>query len=839
MSLYIVTPSTSVVLIDSGSLAAGESAIVLLSSQMPPGRNVTVRDSTGYLSTPQSVIVSTTTGIFFADGTSSIQISQPYASLSFTSRSATSWNVINTFGFPLYNTVANVNSLTASTITGTTLTLGGNVSTAYFTANSLFLQSTTQVLGAAFVSTLVVGTQPSISIPYQTTPGYAAYIIGSAQIQSNAVFGGNLTVGGSAQFQSSMIVSGNLGVAQSMTVGADLTIQGNLNTIGNGIINAQTINVQSSASIVGPAIFNSNLTVQSNLQVAGTTTLATLGTSTININTLAGGFLQLGSGPILRSVTNSTGQVVASWNAPIYTPYLSTGSVQATTGATIGILQVANTISAPTVSQVVFGSANIQNNAGSLTISSVNTNTLVLSNNIVAQSFTASTLIASTIILGGSLIGVSPLSQLSTASAITSTFYTNQLSTGALVAGIIVSPAVTVSSLNVGTTITGGNAFSTLNIPSTSIVNQGGTIRTSALFTNLLTTSTISIDTGVIQSSSNIFIQAPSVSMNNAFISSLTTSTLTTSTINAGRIIVGAPVTTDFRGPSFLVSGAASTNVVVSGGPGDYLTPYFLSNVRPTGQNPAVAYTTTIGFVANQAVPPGMVVSYTANLYWASQLGSLVSIAGGPTLYGTFASDQSASGTLAQSTFQISATLFGNSAINVSFRFDYSPTVNSIDSNAVVEMNNGMLRWNYALNGTTIQNSLNDITTRNLYYYGSLTFASDPRIKEDVQDADLERCYEIINGLPLRRYKYIDSYCSTFQLADSHRLGFLATDLLPCFPKSVKVSETLFPQETSSLLTIDTSQVEMAHLGATKYLTRKVEELEAILKRLESVSNAS
>jgi hypothetical protein len=99
----------------------------------------------------------------------------------------------------------------------------------------------------------------------------------------------------------------------------------------------------------------------------------------------------------------------------------------------------------------------------------------------------------------------------------------------------------------------------------------------------------------------------------------------------------------------------------------------------------------------------------------------------------------------------------------------------------------------------------------------------------------LERCYEIINGLPLRRYKYIDSYCSTFQLADSHRLGFLATDLLPCFPKSVKVCDSLFPQ-TSSLLTIDTSQVEMAHLGATKYLTKKVEELEAILKRLDGAS---
>ena len=101
MTSYIVIASTSVVLIDSSRLTSGGSAIVLISSQMPPGRTITVRDSLGYLSSPQSIIVSTTSGISFMDGTSSLVVSQPYASMSFSSRDATTWNIINTFGFPL------------------------------------------------------------------------------------------------------------------------------------------------------------------------------------------------------------------------------------------------------------------------------------------------------------------------------------------------------------------------------------------------------------------------------------------------------------------------------------------------------------------------------------------------------------------------------------------------------------------------------------------------------------------------------------------------------------------------------------------------------------------
>ena len=136
------------------------------------------------------------------------------------------------------------------------------------------------------------------------------------------------------------------------------------------------------------------------------------------------------------------------------------------------------------------------------------------------------------------------------------------------------------------------------------------------------------------------------------------------------------------------------------------------------------------------------------------------------------------------------------------------------------------------MNGTTIQNSLNDMSVRNVFYYGGLTFASDPRLKEDIQYADLERCYETVKSLPLRRYKYIDSYLSTFHIADAHRLGFLATELEQVFPKSVICSE--IPALHSTFRLIDSQQIEMAHIGATKHLMGRVESLYSTLEGLNT-----
>jgi hypothetical protein len=94
-----------------------------------------------------------------------------------------------------------------------------------------------------------------------------------------------------------------------------------------------------------------------------------------------------------------------------------------------------------------------------------------------------------------------------------------------------------------------------------------------------------------------------------------------------------------------------------------------------------------------------------------------------------------------------------------------------------------------------------------------------------VEAADLKRCYDIVNAMPLRRYKMKDIYISTFHVRDTHRLGFLANELEPYFPNSVVEQEVALPGY-STLKTIDTQQMEMAHLGATKYLIQQVSTLQ-------------
>jgi hypothetical protein len=147
-------------------------------------------------------------------------------------------------------------------------------------------------------------------------------------------------------------------------------------------------------------------------------------------------------------------------------------------------------------------------------------------------------------------------------------------------------------------------------------------------------------------------------------------------------------------------------------------------------------------------------------------------------------------------------------------------------------MNNGVLKWPYSLNGTTIQNSLNDMAIRSVYYYGALNFASDPALKENIRMASLSTCSQVIRNLPLRRFKYIDPYLSTFQVRDMHRLGFLATEVEAAFPKSVTL--TKIPELHSTFRMIDTQQIEMAHIGATKELMGRVDALYQTLTGLKA-----
>jgi hypothetical protein len=74
--------------------------ITYISSSTVPGRIATVRDATGYVSTGNFILLSTTKNVFFADGSSTLSITQPFGFVSFSSRSTNQWSVLNTFAFP-------------------------------------------------------------------------------------------------------------------------------------------------------------------------------------------------------------------------------------------------------------------------------------------------------------------------------------------------------------------------------------------------------------------------------------------------------------------------------------------------------------------------------------------------------------------------------------------------------------------------------------------------------------------------------------------------------------------------------------------------------------------
>jgi hypothetical protein len=402
------------------------------------------------------------------------------------------------------------------------------------------------------------------------------------------------------------------------------------------------------------------------------------------------------------------------------------------------------------------------------------------------------------------------------------------------------------------------NGVSTINASNAVFNNPGGTISTGALYTGTtLVTSTITIQDGQIYSPDKpVVFSTPSVYMNSVYVSSIQASTLQASSITTTSLVLGADPEIYFGNYYAIL---ASTNCVVTGGPGDWPRPYFISNVKPDGIGTGEPYTVNVVF-GNRYPPPGNIIPGQVQggqmvLYPNGELASqlqfcFIGCSFGITIYGLYGTVQTqgvgfqAGGNLDPNypVAQFTGTMYGDSAFSAFFSAAFNRNYSILgDSNAGITMRYGALRFPYSLNGVTIDNALNDMTLRTLYYYGGLNFASDPALKENVEDADEERCHEIIQSLPLRRYKYKDAYLSSFHLKDAHRLGFLATELEPYFPNSVLYTQLQSLPEFSTIRTIDTNQVEMAHIGATKHLMHRVEDLThrvgAALGEISSLKN--
>lgn len=105
------------------------------------------------------------------------------------------------------------------------------------------------------------------------------------------------------------------------------------------------------------------------------------------------------------------------------------------------------------------------------------------------------------------------------------------------------------------------------------------------------------------------------------------------------------------------------------------------------------------------------------------------------------------------------------------------------------QRNQTVIGYNSVGNGTNTITLGNSDITRLYCKATTITALSDERIKEDIEPANLEICYDSVKNLPVSRYKYKD-FVGKYE--DKHVTGFMASDVEKIFPKSVAENDRSF-----------------------------------------------
>jgi len=113
---------------------------------------------------------------------------------------------------------------------------------------------------------------------------------------------------------------------------------------------------------------------------------------------------------------------------------------------------------------------------------------------------------------------------------------------------------------------------------------------------------------------------------------------------------------------------------------------------------------------------------------------------------------------------------------------------------------------------------------------------SDKRIKENIEKASYDKCYESINKLELYRFNYIKELNNINK--DINQLGYIAQEVRDIFPKAVSSQE--FHNDNLSIpdmLSIDITQINYSLYGSVKKLIEMYNYKKERLKKLKFLLN--
>ena len=110
------------------------------------------------------------------------------------------------------------------------------------------------------------------------------------------------------------------------------------------------------------------------------------------------------------------------------------------------------------------------------------------------------------------------------------------------------------------------------------------------------------------------------------------------------------------------------------------------------------------------------------------------------------------------------------------------------------------------------------------------TVSSDQRLKNNIQDADLDLCYNNVNNLRLTKYTWKDDVYTSEQVADRSKLGWIAQEVEQIFPKAVE-KQNIHGYEDCR--TLNNDQIIASLYGCIQKLIQKCENRQTTIDQLK------
>jgi len=127
--------------------------------------------------------------------------------------------------------------------------------------------------------------------------------------------------------------------------------------------------------------------------------------------------------------------------------------------------------------------------------------------------------------------------------------------------------------------------------------------------------------------------------------------------------------------------------------------------------------------------------------------------------------------------------------------------------------------WATAPFGVALSASIRFFGTGTAYKGNNTTTweqTSDERVKENIEVANLDICYNNVKNIPLKRFSFVEGFLDSNSYTDRTRLGWIAQEVQQVFPKAIGVEDKGEP--FGNCLTLNVDQMYATMYGAIKKL---------------------